>query len=112
MNPKVLFVVSSDPRVSHRPAEAVRIAAGVGAWEMADIKIYLHGAAVLLLGEGRLVDEDGVRRHLGMLAESRRPIYVEAGNSFLGEVKGDRHEELLGRQLAVLAGESNYLVHF
>ena len=110
MNPKVLFVISSDPRVSHRPAEAIRIAAGVGAWEAAEIKVYLHGAAVLLLGE----DESAVKQHLGMLAESGRAICVEAENSFLKDVnEADfRYEQIPARQLAALASESNYLAHF
>ncbi len=106
MNPKVLFVVSSDPRTSHRPAEAIRIAAGVGAWETTQVHVYLHGPSVLLLAE----EEDSVKKHLGMLSK----IYVEAQNPLLSDVTNApyRHEEILGQQLAQLAAESNYVLHF
>jgi hypothetical protein len=106
MNPNVLFVVSSDPRTSHRPAEAIRIAAGVGAWETAKINVYLHGAAVLLLAD----EEDTVKKHLSMLPK----IYVEAQNPLLAEVKEAPHgrEEISARQMAALAAESNYVVYF
>ena len=40
MKPRVLFIVTGDPRTSPRPAEAVRIAAGVVAWKRADIAVY------------------------------------------------------------------------
>ena len=41
MKPKLLLLVTSDPRTSARPAEAVRIAAGIGAWKKADVTLYL-----------------------------------------------------------------------
>jgi hypothetical protein len=49
MKPSALFIIRGDPRVSHRPAEAIRIAAGVGTWKKTDITVYLHGPAVLAL---------------------------------------------------------------
>ena len=49
MKPNVLMMVTSDPRVSARPAEAVRIAAGVGTWRKAGMMLYLHGPAALAL---------------------------------------------------------------
>jgi hypothetical protein len=48
----VLFIISSDPRVSHRPAEAIRIAVGTGAWARAEVNVCLTGAATLMLNEG------------------------------------------------------------
>jgi hypothetical protein len=115
MTPQVLFVLSSDPRASHRPAEALRIAAGAGVWQTADIKIYLHGPAVALLGETPdLVDGDEIERHLAMLAEAGQAIYVEA-KSLNGGKPFDakcRLEEVSPTRLAELAAQSNYLLHF
>jgi len=31
--PKTLVMIETDPRTSPRPAEAIRIAAGIGAWK-------------------------------------------------------------------------------
>ena len=79
MNSPVLFIVQSDPRQSARPAEAIRIAAGLGAWRKLEVDLYLHGAAVLALGEcvEDLVDSDNYTRYWPVLAALGRPIYVE-----------------------------------
>jgi hypothetical protein len=70
---KALFVITSDPRTSHRPAEAVRIAAGVGAWKKVAVSLYLHGAAARILDEatGDFVDEEHIARYLPMLERER-----------------------------------------
>ena len=47
----VLLIIATDPRSSHRPAEAIRIAAGVGAWGRVEVTLYLHGPAVLALSD-------------------------------------------------------------
>ena len=74
---KALFVIASDPRTSHRPAEAVRIAAGVGAWKKIDVSLYLHGEAMRILDEaaGDFVDEEHVERYLPLV--DREKIYVK-----------------------------------
>lgn len=79
--PIVLFVVTSDPRTSGRPAEAIRMAAGIGAWKKADVRVYLHGPAIRALGEwvDDLVDEDNYTRYLPILREWGKPVLVEAG---------------------------------
>jgi sulfur relay (sulfurtransferase) DsrF/TusC family protein len=74
---KALFVIASDPRTSHRPAEAVRIAAGVGAWKKVDVSVYLCDAAARLLDEasGDFVDEEHIERYLPML--DRKNIHLK-----------------------------------
>lgn len=64
--PSVLFLLGSDPRSSARPAEAIRVAAGVAAWKKVDVTVYLRGPAVLALGEwlDELRDEDNYSRYL------------------------------------------------
>jgi hypothetical protein len=116
MTPKVLILISCDPRVSHRPAEAIRIAAGVGVWKKTDVTVYLRGPAVLLLRDepGALVDEDVVRQYLPLVTEGGRPIHVEQGAP---ELKQIGKTPLLIRptsdeQLSQLAAQSTYLVHF
>ena len=81
MNRRALFLVTSDPRQTGRVAEAVRIAAGVGAWPQVEVTLYLHGDAALALGEDaeELIDGDNFTRYLPMLAEAGRIILVQQG---------------------------------
>ena len=100
-----LFIISSDPRSSHRPAEAIRIAAGVGAWN-SGVEVYLAGPAVLMLTDkpGTLLDEENFTRYLPMLTEGKN-IYVEAGNRFLAELNESsdyRRQELSPEQFDML----------
>src|SRR5947209_4299159 len=62
---QLLFIITSDPRHSPRPAEAIRIAAGVGVWKRTGLTVYLRNAAVLALSEDTagLLDEENYRRH-------------------------------------------------
>ncbi len=110
-----LFIISSDPRSSHRPAEAIRIAAGVGAWN-SGVEVYLGGPAVLMLTDkpGTLVDEENFTRYLPMLTEGKN-IYVEAGNRFLAELNESsdyRRQELSPEQFAELSARCDTLLHF
>ena len=69
--PLVVFVVTSDPRETHRPAEAIRVAAGLGAWKKADVRVYLRGAAIRGLGEwvDDLKMEDDFTRYLPIIRD-------------------------------------------
>lgn len=77
----VLILVTGDPRVSSRPAEAVRIAAGVGVWGKVRITLYLRGAATRILREDveDLADGDQFTRHLPLLGERGRTLLVQQG---------------------------------
>ena len=74
---KALFVIASDPRTSHRPAEAVRIAAGVAAWKKVDVSLYLYGEAARILEDtaGDFVDEEHIERYLPMF--ERKNIFTK-----------------------------------
>ena len=116
MNPRVLILVTGDPRTSARPAEGVRIAAGVGTWRKADVTLYLRGPAVLALGEwvDELVDEDNFTRYLPIVGEFGRSIRVQRGAKELGELGEPPlpFEEIDDTQLAALTAESNYILRF
>jgi hypothetical protein len=116
MTPKLLLLVTSDPRTSHRPAEAVRIAAGVGAWKKVQISIYLRGPAVLALGEwvDELVDEDNFTRYLPIIGEFGRPVYVDQSNPFLAGLGTPtlKLAELAQPQLVRLTLENHYVLRF
>ncbi len=116
MNRKALVIVSTDPRTSPRPAEAVRIAAGVGAWKKVDVTLALWGPAVLALSEfpDELVDEDNFTRYLPIVGEFDRPVYVEAGAPLLGELGESpvKFEAIDATRLARLATENDCVLRF
>lgn len=114
--PKVLFIVSGDPRTSPRPAEAIRIAAGIGAWRKAEVSVYLETPAVCALGEfvDELVDEDNFTRYLPIIRDWGRPVWVEQGApdlSDLGEASVP-YEEIPSNELARRIAASTYVLRF
>ena len=115
-NPNVLFIVSGDPRTSPRPAEAIRIAAGVGAWKKANITLYLRDAAVLALSEfaDEFIDEDNYTRYLPIVGEFGRPIYAQKNAAELSEIGESALEfkEISDTELAELAAKNTYVVRF
>ena len=116
MKPSVLILVSSDPASSSRPAEAVRIAAGVGTWKKADVRLYLHGPAIAALGEwvDHLKDDDNFTRYLPIATDGGRPILVEAGHPAIAEI-GETSlpfEEVSPEQLADWVRRSTYTLRF
>ena len=116
MKPSALFIVTGDPRTSAKPAEAIRIAAGVGTWKKADIRVYLRGPAVLALSEyvDEFIDEDNFSRYFPIVGEFGRPIYVQRGAQLLGDL-GDSplaFEEIDDAQLAQLAADCTYVLRF
>jgi sulfur relay (sulfurtransferase) DsrF/TusC family protein len=116
MTPHVLFIITSDPRKSAKPAEAIRIAAGVSAWKKTHVSVYLRDAAVLALNEdpSDLINEDNYTRYLPMLAELGEPIYVEKSNPHLAEL-GDspvKSEPITDKALAELAAKQTYVFRF
>jgi hypothetical protein len=116
MKPSALFIVTGDPRTSAKPAEAIRIAAGVGTWKKTDIRVYLRGPAVLALSEfvDDFVDEDNFSRYFPIVGEFGRPIYVQRGATLLAELGQAplAFEEIDDARLAQLAAESNYVLRF
>lgn len=111
---QILFVISSDPRSSPRPAEAVRIAAGINAWQQAAVRLYLAGPAVFALDdEIRLLDEEHLREHLPALAAGQQ-VYVEEDSTFLPRIRARIAEvpAISGSEVARLAADSFALLRF
>ncbi|MSU64240.1 MAG: hypothetical protein EXS31_17925 [Pedosphaera sp.] len=116
MKPSWLLIITSDPRTSARPAEAIRIAAGVGTWKKADVSVYLRGPAVLALSEfaDEFIDEDNYTRYFPIIGEFGRPIYVEQGAPRLAEIGESpmRYQEISDVELAALAARHNHVARF
>lgn len=114
--PSVLFVVTGDPRSSHRPAEAIRIAAGIAAWKQADVTVYLHDAAVLALSEWteELMDGDFFENYLPILGQNGAGVFVQKAGTHVGALEQPRiaFEEMDGRQLAECAARATSLIRY
>ena len=116
MNPAVLFIITTDPRTSPRAAEAVRIAAGVGAWKKVAVTLHLCGAAVLALSEypDELADGDHFRRYLPMVAESGGLVCAECSAPLLSEIGEPLvpFRRINADELAALTSENDYVIRF
>ena len=114
--PSVLFVITGDPESSHRPAEAIRIAAALTAWKRVDVTVYLHAVAMLALAEWRwdLVDGDFFESYLPTLDQLGADVFVQKVSAHLGELDGCRfaYEEMDERQLAECSAQATNLIRF
>ncbi len=112
---RLLIVVTADPLRSGRLAEAIRLAAGVSAWQKVTVTLYVGGEAVrgLMPGNGRFVDEDNIVDFLPTLAEHRQEVYVEAGHPVMAAPgAGLPFPELSPEGLAKLSATQDYVMHF
>ena len=116
MKPRALIIVTSDPRTSARPAEAVRIAAGVGTWQKVETTLYLRDTAVLALRESAedLVDGESYVRYLPLVAESGQNLYAQAGATALDDLRESRLKftPIDDTQLADLIANSTSVLRF
>jgi hypothetical protein len=112
--PRTLVMVESDPRISPRPAEAIRIAAGIGVWKKTDVTLLLRGPAAYSLQEyaDELIDEDNFVRYLPLVAESTRPIYVEDSFTDLAALEGSAfsYQLIPATQIPELVASHDYLI--
>ena len=78
MAAKLVILIRSNPDKSHRPAEAIRIAAGLGIGKN-PLKVILSGESprVLSPDEDDLIDIDIIEKFLPMMNEWNIPIYVD-----------------------------------
>jgi hypothetical protein len=110
----LLVIVTADPQVSPRPAEAVRIAAGVAVWGKVRVILWLDGPAALSLEETRddLRDVEGFSRHMEALRQAAGRVLVARDNPHLTGIRHGRVEfetvdpetlgDLIGQQHSVM----------
>ena len=112
--PRTLVMIETDPRTSARPAEAIRIAAGIGAWKKTEVTLLLRGPAGYSLQEyaDELVDEDNFVRYLPIVAEAPRPIYVEDSFTDFAALENStfRYEKISAARTAELIQANDYLI--
>jgi hypothetical protein len=90
---KAMIVVTADPRDSGRVAEAVRIAAGVGAWEKVTVNLCLANESILALGEtvDDLVNGDVFENYLPLLLDGDSRLSILAGSAMSAAARDSRY---------------------
>jgi hypothetical protein len=79
-NIELLILVQTDPRRSPRPAEAIRLACGLGSWGSPRVALGLRGPAVRILHyeDEVLLDDHQFRQGLPIIAGWNQPVLVDA----------------------------------
>jgi hypothetical protein len=110
------ILISEDPRTSARPAEGIRVAAGIAALRTVRVTVCLRGAAVSLLGssEDDWIDAEVLGRYLPGIKDSELPIYVSSAARALAglEASPQRYREISEGELAHRLAQSNGVLRF
>ena len=116
MKRSVLIIVNGDPRRSARPAEVVRIAAGLSANGRLDVTLCLRSASMLALGGDSedFVDGDHFTRYLPVVAETGRIVTAPAdtGDPLISEPPVVPTRNLSQEELAHLVASSDRILRF
>lgn len=108
--------MASDPRTSPRPAEAIRIAAGISVWKEVPVVVYLCGPGVLALDAAafNLIDQLNFRDYLPLLGEGPEAICVEKDCGCIGEIAEPlaAFHPISSQELARIAAKSHAVLRF
>lgn len=113
-----LFVIASDPLTSPRPAEAVRIAAGLGSWQRIRVHVYVHDAALegLTAAPGQVRDEECFHQYLPLLVENNPQALLVSDRARVEALETDRGPVALlktsDQRLAALALKCSWVMRF
>ncbi len=116
MKRSVLIIVTGDPRISARPAEAVRIAAGLSANGRLDVTLCLRGASMLALSgdSDDFLDGDHFSRYLPVVTEGGRIVTApsDSGEPLISEPLIVPTRNLSQEELAHLVASSDRILRF
>jgi hypothetical protein len=111
----LLIKIVSDPRKSPRPAEAVRIGAGVGAWNKVQVHLLLEGPAVHCLDEfaDELNNGELFLQYLPAFLSHGGRVVVDGSNAFLNSIKPQiAFERVSADEIARLTREVDHVMSF
>jgi hypothetical protein len=115
MKPRVLLILTHDPRREPRALEGVRLAAGVGTWQRLDLRLYVDTPALQAFASAVEELDEGADfvRYLSVLADAQMPIHIPP-DSAPGElaVPSLSLQPTSVSQLAQFAAESDYVLRF
>ncbi len=110
----MLIVIATDPRTSHRPAEAVRVAAGLASLGSIPIETCFCEASALILSQSSesFIDGEILRQNLPLLAKHAKAIYAESGDPFLEGTPQIEYQRIGLTDLAELASKQPQVIRF
>jgi hypothetical protein len=111
----LLIKIASDPRKSPRPAEAIRIGAGVGAWNKVKVHLLLEGPAVHCLDEfaDELQNGELFLQYLPAILSHGGRIVVEDANPTLNSIRPQiTFERVSANEIERLAQEVDHVMSF
>lgn len=113
-NNNMLIVVSADPRLNRRAAEAVRVAAGLAALGELRVGVCFCGVGVLILSRPASAFADGevIEASLPVLAKHAAKIWAKANDSFLEGERQTNYERISANELAAIAAYAGYMIRF
>jgi hypothetical protein len=111
----LLIEIVSDPAASPRPAEAVRIAAGVGAWGKVQVHLYFKGPAVRALDEfaEELTNGELFRQYLSVIPNHGGRLIVDQANPRLASLNpAVPFEALTSDQILQMESQMDHVMRF
>ncbi len=112
----MLILIESDPRTSPRPAEAIRVAGGIGVWQQVKVNVVLrHVASHACTGSvAELADGSLFKQFIPMVRESGGEVYMQADDETMQTIDGDTlmKRNIKDSQLIELTAEADYLLRF
>ena len=111
----LLIKISSDPRKSPRPAEAVRIGAGVGAWNKVKVHLLLEGPAVFCLDEfaDELQSDELFTQYLPSILQHGGRIMVDQSTPTLQSIKpAIPFEKLPAAEITAFTASADHTMNF
>ncbi|MBO34688.1 MAG: hypothetical protein CMO64_00635 [Verrucomicrobiales bacterium] len=114
--PILLVVIDTDPRQNPRPAEALRMAGGIGVWDQVQVHVCLRGEAswahagdVSNLPNGAMY-----KQFIPMVRESGGRVFIQSTDDSCMAIDADTlmTMNLKDEKLAALATKADYVLRF
>lgn len=104
----LLVAIGGDPHATDRPAEAIRVAAGIGAWKKVRVSVCLHGPALACL------TEPSENLEAGELIAEHLPAILEHGGEIFAvkAVKSGNMKPVVVKSLPKLVAEHDALLNY
>ena len=114
--PKLLVIIDSDPRTSPRPAEALRMAGGIGVWDQVTVNVCLRHEASWAHAQdiSSLTGSRMFKQFIPMVRESGGAVYIQSTDDSCMCIDADTlmNRNIKDEKLAKIAAESDYVLRF
>ncbi len=114
--PRTLITITEDPGESHRPAEAVRIGAGIGGWKKTEVDFLLHGPASKILSPyaDEWVDGENYEHYIPLVREWKRPVLLAPDAEDFTELAESEttHQRCTEAQVKQLTDAASFFIPF